>query len=71
MIWPVRYAKKYPDAKPGDEFGNVRIVSVYRGTIRTELRAVIECKTCGVRSESYVFNLRGKPNPCVKKGKCR
>jgi len=69
--------RKHPEPKVGDRFGNVRITSLFRSrtpeglAIRSDLRARVECMTCGAGADAYVFNLRGKPPTCVKGGECR
>ena len=68
---------KYPPPQPGDVFGNVRVLEVFRGRtpggfyqVRSDLRARVECMTCGQQGDTYVFNLRNSPPKCVKRSGC-
>ncbi len=64
--------RKHPEPKIGDAFGNVTIVALFRMRAwRYAQRAIVECSTCGVRSETYVYNLRRHTSACVKGGKCK
>lgn len=62
--------RKHPEPQVGDVFGNVKILALGRGDVRLDLRAEVECMTCGARGHTYVFNLRNRPPPCTKRGGC-
>jgi hypothetical protein len=63
--------REYPEPKPGDLFGNVRVVRCTgRGRQgRADLSFEVECLTCGARVETFEYNLRGKTRTCALPGK--